>query len=76
MLEITVCVEVESDQNSYDLGIRHHAFSTAFGSVDSGPKGIFCHLNFKFFAKIVGNTENFSNLTLGNHDIAFIVCHH
>lgn len=27
----------------------------------------------QFFTKIIGNTENFSNFTLGNHDIVFIV---
>ena len=39
----------------------------------SGDKGVFCHLDFKFFAKIIRNTENFSNFTLGNHDTVFIV---
>ena len=30
----------------------------------SGDKGVFCHLDFKFFAKIIRNTENFSNFPL------------
>ena len=73
MLEIAVGVEVEAYQNSDDLGIGHHAFPATFGSVGCGLDGMFCHLNFKFFAKIVGNTENLSNFTLGNHDTVFIV---
>ena len=73
MLEVAVGVEVEADQNRDDLRIGHHTLPAAFRGVRRGRKGVFCHLDFKFFAKIVGNTENFSNFTLGNHDTVFIV---
>ena len=73
MLEVAVGVEVETDQDRYDLRIGHHALSAAFRCIRRRGKGVFRHLYFKFFAKIIGNTENFSNFTLGNHDIVFIV---
>ena len=73
MLEVAVGVEVEADQNRDDLRIRHYALSAAFRGVRRGRKGVFCHLDFKFLAKIIRNTENFSNFTLGNHDTVFIV---
>lgn len=75
MLEVAVGIEVEADQNRHDLRIRHHALSAAFRSIGRRLEGVFRHLHFKFLAKIVGNTENFSNFTLGNHDTVFIVCH-
>ena len=64
---------MEADQNRDDLRVGHHALSAAFRSVRRVRKSVFCHLDFKFFAKIIGNTENFSNFTLGNHDTVFIV---
>ena len=73
MLEVAVGIEVEAYQNRDDLRIGHHAFSAAFWGARGDRKGVFRHLYFKFFAKIVGNTENFSNFTLGNHDTVFIV---
>ena len=73
LLEIAVGVEVEADQNRDDLRVGHHALSAAFRSLRRRREGVFRHLHFKFFAKIVGNTENFSNFTLGNHDTVFIV---
>ena len=73
MLEVTVGIEVETDQNRDDLRIRHHAFPAAFRSPGRRRDGVFRHLVFKFLAKIIGNTENFSNFTLGNHDTVFIV---
>ena len=73
MLEVAVGVEVEADQNRDDLRIGHYALSAAFRGVRRVRKGVFCHLDFKFLAKIIGNTENFSNFTLGNHDTVFIV---
>ena len=73
MLEVAVGVEVEADQNSDDLRIGHHALSAAFRCIRRRGKGVFRHLYFKFFAKTIGNTENFSNFTLGNHDTVFIV---
>ena len=75
MLEVAVGVEVKADQNRDDLRVGHHTLPAAFRGVRRGRKGVFCHLDFKFFAKIIRNTENFSNFTLGNHDIVFIVCH-
>ena len=71
MLEVAVGVEVEADQNRDDLRVGHHALPAAFRGVRRGRKGVFRHLDFKFFAKIIRNTENFSNFTLGNHDIHF-----
>ncbi|MDE5554821.1 MAG: hypothetical protein K2J10_06525, partial [Muribaculaceae bacterium] len=59
-------------QDGYDLGIGHHPFSASLGCARRGDKGIFCHLFFKFLAKIIRNTENLSNFTLGNHDEVFI----
>lgn len=73
MLEITVCVEVETDQDCDDFRIGHHALSEPFLSLRRRRKRLFSHLHLKFFAKIIGNTENFSNFTLGNHDTVFIV---
>ena len=74
MLEIAIGVEVETNQNRDDLRIGHHALSSAaFRSLVRRRKGVFCHLYFKFIAKIVGYTENFSNFTFGNHDTVFIV---
>ena len=75
MLEVAVGVEVEAYQNRDDLRVGHHALPAPFRGVRSGRKGVFCHLDFKFSAKIIRNTENFSNFTLGNHDIVFIVYH-
>lgn len=74
MLEVAVGVEVETDQNRDDFRIGHNTLSAAFRSIGRTQKYLFRHLYFKFFTKIIGNTENFSNFTLGNHDIAFIVC--
>ena len=73
VLEVSVRIEVETDQNRDDFGIRHHALSFPFWSVSCGRKGVFCHLNLKFLAEIIGNTKNFCNFTFGNHDIVFIV---
>lgn len=73
MLEVAVGIEVEADQNRDDLRIRHHALPAAFWGPGKRRDGVFRHLDFKFFAKIIGNTDNFSNFTLGNHDTAFIV---
>ena len=73
MLEVAVGVEVEADQNSDDLRVGHHALSSAFRSLGRIRKRVFRHLHFKFFAKIIGNTENFSNFTLGYHDMYFKV---
>ena len=75
MLEVAVGVEVEAYQNRDDLRVGHHALPAPFRGVRRGRKGVFCHLDFIFFAKIIRNTENFSNFTLGNHDIVFIVCY-
>ena len=73
MLEVAVGVEVEAYQDRDDLRVGHHALPAPFRGVRRGRKGVFRHLYFKFFAKIVGNTENFSNFTIGNHDTVFIV---
>ena len=73
MFEIAVCVEMETDQDRDDLRVGHHALSAPFWSVGRRRKGVFSHLDFKFFAEIIGNTENFSNFILGNHDTVFIV---
>ena len=73
MFEVAVGVEVEADQNRDDLRIGHHPLSAAFGSIGSRCKGVFRHLDFKFFAEIIGDTENFSNFILGNHDMYFKV---
>ena len=75
MLEVAVGVEVETYQDRDDLGVGHHALPAAFRGVRRGRKGVFRHLDFKFFAKNIGNTENFSNFALGNHDTVFIVCY-
>lgn len=69
MLEVAECVEVETDQYRDDLRIRHHALPATFWGICRGRKGVFRHLDFKFFAKIVSYTENFSNFTFGNHDM-------
>ena len=74
MLEVAIGVEVETDQNRDDLRVGHHALSSAFGSVWRRLKSVFFHFHFKFFAEIVGDTENFSNVTFGNHDTVFIAC--
>ena len=73
MLEVAVGVEVETDQDRHDLRIGHHALSAAFRGIRRRGNGVPRHLYFKFFAKIIGNTENFSNFTLGNHDMYFKV---
>ena len=73
MLEIAVGIEMETDQDRYDFRIGHHTLPAAFRCLGRRREGVFRHLHFKFFAKIVGNTENFSNFTLGNHDTVFIV---
>ena len=73
MLEVAVSIEVETDQNRHDLRVGHHALPAAFRSLRRSLQDVFRHLDFKFFAKIIGNTENFSNFTLGNHDTCFKV---
>lgn len=73
MLEVAERVEVKADQDGNDLGIGHHPFPASSGDSGNGPQGIFRHLNFKFFTKIIGNTKNFSNFTFGYHDKYFIV---
>lgn len=32
-----------------------------------------CHLDLKFFAEIISDTENFSNFTFGYHDKYFTI---
>ena len=71
MLEVAVGVEVETDQDRDDLRVGHYALPAAFRSVGRKRKGVFRHLGFKFLAEIVGDTENFSNFTLGNHDTVY-----
>ncbi len=73
MFEIAERVEVKTNQYCDDFGIGHHPLSTSFWSVRRGVKDVFCHLHFKFFAKIIGNTENFSNFTFGYHDTVFLL---
>ncbi len=58
MLEISIGIEVETDQYGDYFCIRHHAFATPFRSLRCRWQTVFCHLDFKFFAKIIGNTEN------------------
>ena len=60
MLEVAIRVEVEADQDSDDLRVGHHALPAAFRSVGRRRKGVFSHLDFKFLAEIIGDTENFS----------------
>ena len=73
VLEVSVRIEVEADQDCDDLGIRHHALSAPLRSISGTRKCVFCHLDLKFLAEIVRDTKNFSNFTLGNHDTVFIV---
>ena len=73
MLEVAVGIEVEAYQDCDDLRVGHHALSAAFRRLGRRREGVFRHLHFKFFAKIVGDTENLSNFTLGKHDTVFIV---
>lgn len=73
MLKIPIGVEVETDQYCDDFRIGHHTLSAASWGIGCGWEGIFCHLGLKFFAKIIGNTKNFSNFAFGNHDRVFIV---
>ena len=72
VLEVSVRIEVEADQDCDDLGIRHHALSAPFRGISGARKCVFCHLELKFLAEIVRNTKNFSNFTLGIHDAVFI----
>ena len=58
MLEVAVGVEVEAYQNRDDLRVGHHALPAPFRGVRRGRTGVFCHLYFKFFAKIIRNKEN------------------
>lgn len=73
MLEISICIEVETDQYGDYFCIRHHAFATPFRSLRCRWQTVFRHLDIKFLAKIIGNTENFSNFILGYHDMVFKV---
>ena len=44
VLEVSVRIEVEADQDCDDLGIRHHALSTPLRSISGTRKCVFCHL--------------------------------
>ena len=50
----------------HDFCLWHAAF-TVILALSFRLKRIFCHLCIKNFAKIICNTENFSNFVLGNH---------
>ena len=77
MLEVAVGVEVEAYQDCDDLRIGHNALSSAFRSVGRRWQGAFRHLHFKFLAKIVRNTKNFSKFAFVSHwlhDIKYHSC--
>ena len=80
MLEITERIEVEVDENRHHFRIAHETFSMAVFTSIRCFEGIFLYLSVIFFAKIIDNTENFSNFVLGYHREYFcfvcLFCHY
>src|SRR5574344_1627003 len=67
MLEITKRIEVEVDENRHHFRIAHETFSMAVFTSIRRFERVFLYLCVIFFAKIIDNTENFSNFVLGYH---------
>jgi hypothetical protein len=80
MLEITERIEVEVDENRHHFRIAHETFSMAVFTTIRCFERIFLYLSVIFFAKIIDNTENFSNFVLGYHREYFcfvcLFCHY
>src|SRR5574344_1258443 len=80
MLEITKRIEVEVDENRHHFRIAHETFSMAVFTSIRCFERIFLYLSIIFFAKIIDNTENFSNFVLGYHREYFcficLFCHY
>jgi hypothetical protein len=80
MLEITERVEVEVDENGHHFRIAHETFSMAVFTSIRCFERFFLYLSVIFFAKIIDNTENFSNFVLGYHREYFcfvcLFCHY
>src|SRR5574344_31834 len=80
MLEITKRIEVEVDENRHHFRIAHETFSMAVFTSIRRFERVFLYLCVIFFAKIIDNTENFSNFVLGYHREYFcfvcLFCHY
>ena len=60
MLEVAIGIEVEADEDGHNLAVRHLAFTPAMLLSVAGKREFF-NLIVIFLAKIVCNTENFTN---------------
>jgi hypothetical protein len=68
VFEVSVGVEMEADEDGHDLTVAHLPLASAMLLSIQGKRQIF-NLMVKFLAKIVCNTENFTNFVGTYHRI-------
>ena len=66
MLEVAECVEMKVDEYRHDFRPAHSPFPIAVLTPVWLTNGHACNFLIIFLAKIIDNTENFSNFVLGN----------
>ena len=66
MLEVAECVEMKVDEYRHDFRPAHSPFPIAVLTPVWLTNGHECNFLIIFLAKIIDNTENFSNFVLGN----------
>ena len=69
MLEVAVGVEVETDEDCDDLGVRHHTLATAFLGYQALIEQRFLPSLHQILCRNHRQYKNFSNFTLGDHDL-------
>ena len=74
MLEITECVEMETDEDGHYLGTAHRPLALPVLTPIRLWYRHFRYFLVIFFAKIIDNTKNFSNFVLGNLHNDSILC--
>ena len=66
MLEVAECVEMKVDEYRHDFRPAHSPFPIAGLTPVWLTNGHACNFLIIFLAKLIDNTENFSNFVLGN----------
>ena len=66
MLEVAESIEMKADEYCHDFRPAHSTFPIAVLTPVWLTNGHACNFLIIFLAKIIDNTENFSNFVLGN----------